>query len=259
MELQEYLADFGEPVPAWLENFKPGDPFSRREFFASRVVYYPGAGNDGHPVKLFGSTHTAHCFVYPDYMLSREQIAKSLEDPIQGFLGYKSLARIELAESDVTPNGWTPHLEPGDQPETPHQVAQNKITPFAFLEVLAREEGLTDDHGAKRLAILFIGSDGIATYDAMFCQHDGTLPPFAVLVQDHGFGDNYDKFGSGGLLERLALRCQALPKWLLVAVKDNTNKAWQGYRQIDNVECERGGMHRNQRFLFERTSSIHDR
>jgi hypothetical protein len=33
-------------------------------FLQSRVVFYPGAGDDGHPIKLFGSSRAAFCFVY---------------------------------------------------------------------------------------------------------------------------------------------------------------------------------------------------
>ena len=35
-------------------------------------------------------------------------------------------------------------------------------TPFGFLEVLERDHEFDDNHGARRLAILFLGADGIA-------------------------------------------------------------------------------------------------
>jgi hypothetical protein len=54
-------------VPSWLDDFANGDAFERESFFASRIVYYPSSGTDGHPVKLFGSTHSAHSFVYAAY------------------------------------------------------------------------------------------------------------------------------------------------------------------------------------------------
>ncbi len=61
MLLCAYLRGFCEEIPAWLGQFRKGDTFPRQQFFASRVVYYPGAGNDGRPVRVFGSTHAAHC------------------------------------------------------------------------------------------------------------------------------------------------------------------------------------------------------
>ena len=51
-----------EPVPRWLEE----SDFSLDRFFESRTVYYPGAGYDGSPIKLFNRSHSAHCFVWVD-------------------------------------------------------------------------------------------------------------------------------------------------------------------------------------------------
>jgi hypothetical protein len=57
MNLYDYLRNLRDEMPPWIERFGGGDRFSRQEFFGSRVVYYPGSGADGHPVKLFGFTY----------------------------------------------------------------------------------------------------------------------------------------------------------------------------------------------------------
>lgn len=50
MTLYDYLQNkLREDIPSWLDGFRSGDRFPREHFFASRVVYYPGSGNDGHP------------------------------------------------------------------------------------------------------------------------------------------------------------------------------------------------------------------
>lgn len=245
-----------EDMPAWLAQFRKGDPFPREQFFASRVVFYPGCGTDGHAVRVFGSTHSAHCFVYVDYHLPRseieEQLATSPDDPAMGlvapferaalerlyqrldrwgsvtrFRGYVTLDRIELRESDITPGGWTPHIRADEIPRHLADQARPTLAPFAFLEVLQREPGYDETHGPRRLAVLFLGADGIATYDALFCQGSGHRPPFAILLHDHGFGGNYDSFGGGGLLERIAIRCGVFPEWLLVA---KHTEPWDGFR-----------------------------
>ncbi len=74
MTLNEYLRQQSEEMPDWLEHFGSGDRFSRSQFFGSRVVYYPGSGTDGHPVKVFGSSHSAHSFVYVDYGMSQADV-----------------------------------------------------------------------------------------------------------------------------------------------------------------------------------------
>lgn len=249
MTLYEYLRGRRENTPAWLDQFRDGAPFSHREFFGSRVVYYPGSGTDGHPVKVFGSTHSAHSFVYADYGVTQPNLEAELGHPRHGFRGYHRLARLQLRERDLVPSGWTPHVHAGEVSPDRYGFGAVAAAPFGFLEVLERDHELDDNHGARRLAILFLGADGIAGYDALFCQGVGHPPPFAVLLQDHGFGGNYDRFGRGSLLERIASDCDVIPRWLLVA--ENTDP-WNGFERVPDVDGDRGGMHGDLRFLHER-------
>jgi len=249
MTLYEYLQRLREDIPAWLDQFRDGDPFSRQGFFTSRVVYYPGSGTDGHPVKVFGSTHSAHCFVYADYGVTQTALEAELAHPRYGFRGYHSLARLQLCERDLVPIAWTPHIRAGELPQDRYRFAAVAAQPFGFLEVLERNHDLDDNHGARRLAILFLGADGIAAYDALFCQGLGHSVPFAVLLEDHGFGGNYDRFGRGGLLERIARHCDVLPQWLLVA--ENT-LPWIGFERLPDVDGDPGGIHAQLRFLYQR-------
>jgi hypothetical protein len=153
------------------------------------------------------------------------------------------LARLTLSQADLTPVGWTEHVQILDRA---HFIGE--VKPYAFLEILERDAELGDDHGAHRLAVLFLGADGIASYDSLFCQSDSVGPPFAVLIQEHGFGGNYDKFGQGGLLDRIAQKCQVFPKFLLVA---EGSEPWIGYEKMDYLDGSVGGMHGNTRFLHQ--------
>lgn len=234
-----------EDCPDWLKNFKQGDRFDRQQFFGSRLVYYPGSGSDGHAVKLFGSTHSAHCFVYVDYLFKQSQVKAHLNGDHEGydgpFRGYHQLARLTLSEADLAPEGWVQHLHNLERTRF-----SNDFEPYAFLEILERDDEFDDAHGAHRLAVLFLGADGIASYDALFCQKNGVPPPFAVLIQEHGFGGNYDKFGRGGLLDRIAQKCQVFPQFLLVA---EGSHPWMGYEKMDYLGGSLGGMQGNARFL----------
>jgi hypothetical protein len=199
-------------------------------------------------VKLFGSTNSAHCFIYADYSVSSAEVKAELAHPTRRFLGYHTFTRIQLVEQDLSPRGWTRHVEPGELPANAY--AFSGIEPYGFLEVLDRDDGLDEAHGARRLGVMFLGADGVATYDALFCQADGTPAPYATVVVDHGFGGNYDRFGRGGLLERIAKRCRCSPQYLLVA--ENT-LSWEGYDRIPDLDGDRGGMHGELRFLHRRT------
>lgn len=247
MTLYEYLHHHREDLPVWLARFKSGDPFPREQFFASRVVYYPGAGTDGHPVKLFGASHCAHCFVYADYGVTQPRLETELADPRHGFRGYHCLDRLQLCERDLVPNAWSAHIARDEAPVS--RFSSVAASPFGFLEILERAPDLDDTHGARRIAVLFLGADGIAAYDALFCQGGGNSSPFAVLLEDHGFGGNYDRFGQGGMLERIARHGNRLPQWLLVA--ENT-RAWDGFARMPEVDGDRGGMHASLRMLYGR-------
>lgn len=245
MSPYEYLHRLREPMPPWLRDFKDGDHAPMAGFLSSSIVYYPGSGDDGQPVKLFGSAHSAHCFVYVDYVLDREHMARELSAEGHPFRGYSTLCRLTLQASDLAPQSWVQHVHLGASvPKHQHSVA-----PYGFLEILQRDGAHQETHGPDRLAILFLGADGIATYDALFCQGNGRKAPLATVVEDHSFGCNYDKFGNGGLLDQLAHRTAALPRFLLVA---ETTTAWEGYDRIAGVDGDRGGMHKTLRFLYER-------
>jgi hypothetical protein len=232
-------------VPDWLAEYHTDMPFPRNQFFASRIVYYPGSAADGHPLRIFGGPHAAHCFVFSDYGESATYFEEQLrdEDHIGHPKGYRPLQVISLDESQLTPNGWQRHVT---LRHTNNSFANTRPPegPFALWAVLERKESFGDDHGPSRLAILVVGGDGVATFDALFCQPDGT-PPYAVVLQDHGFGGNWTTFGGDGSPLWSLARRGTIPKWLLVA--DNTTP-WPGYKVVSNADC--GGMHASPRRLF---------
>jgi hypothetical protein len=97
--------------------------------------------------------------------------------------------------------------------------------------------------------VIFLAADGFAAYEALFCQPPGSTPPFAVVVQDHGFGGNYDRFGRGGHLERIARELNAYPRFLWSAESEGS---WEGYSRVSGAGAAMGGMHGNARYLWER-------
>jgi hypothetical protein len=82
----------------------------------------------------------------------------------------------------------------------------------------------------------------------LFCQSRNKSTPFAILLQDHGFGGNYDKFGRGGLMEKIAAHAKIKPTYLLVG--ENT-EPWLEYSKLENIIADHGGMHNSARFLYK--------
>lgn len=249
MSIANYLRENDAvEMPPWLANFEPHrGRFPLTQFLRSRVVYYPGALYDGQAVKVFGSASAAHCFVYVDFSYKAEGLRARLDAPgdnrgYEGdFRGYHTLRRLNVSAQRLLVDPWLPpnrHLEYPD-------FAQAAIAnPFAFVEILERDEDYGDEHGSKRLAILFIAACGYTTFHALVIQQQFQL--FAILIDDAGFAGNPDRFGPGGLLEELAIKHGKLPKYLLAQDHD----AWENYHQIEGLAPENGGMYPRARSLF---------
>lgn len=232
---------FHEELPLWLKCHQTGSrvPFSEI-IKSSRMLYYPGSGDDGSPVKNF--THMVHVFLYVDYGLARNDLERQLAD--SGFLGYHLLDSVDFQESDITPDGWRSHIHPTEYKPTPFS---ENTKAYCVMKIFERDPDRDDSHGSSRFVVIFLYADGIASYDAIFCNEYEMFPPFILVLADHGFGGNYDRFGAGGLLERIAIRTHVFPEYLLVA-KDT--EAWKGYERTPNIQPFFGGMHRSQRFLY---------
>ncbi|MBF6568411.1 MAG: hypothetical protein IVW54_05995 [Candidatus Binataceae bacterium] len=245
MTIVEALRQDPELLPEWLDGYTRGDRFNRRAFFSSRVVYYPGSGDDGHAVKLFGSAHAAHVFVYADFGYAKSEIMQRLDPAGPGhFQGYHPVGTMAVTQASLGAQGWSAH----DLRETrAHNQYPLVSLSFGLVAVLDRDSERDDNHGPSRLAIMFLKWDGFAAYDALFCQSQGTTSPYGVLLQDHGFGGNYDWFGAGGLLEGIARKGETLPTWLVAG--ENT-EPWEGYQRLPGVLGEPGGMHNTTRFLY---------
>ncbi len=233
-----------EPLPERLAGNHP-PRFDRETFFSARTVYYPGSGNDGQPVKLCALSHAAHTFIYVDYGVDPGTLVARVNSREQSFRGYAIAHQEEVSKDALRPGGWTPHVSADDLKHS----RNSWVEPFGWFVVLDRQRG-GEDHGPRRLAILFIGGDGIASYDALYCQGDGTPPPYLAVIQDHGFGGNYDRFDLGGLLDRIARSTGVLPKFLLVA---DSSKPWLGYEDT-GARPEPGGSGSHPRSLYRRVT-----
>ena len=246
MTLYEALRKEAEPLPKWLREYREGSRLDRQAFLSSRIVFYPGSGFDGHAVKLFGSTNAAHFFIYADYSLTERAIMRELlENHPGGLGGYRLLGNVGMVHTELISRHWCRHVNYPEQ----SQNRFPKRSPFASVAVLEGANDHKDDYGPQRLAVLFLHADGIATYDAIFCQGNGMRALFGLMLQDHGFGGNYDRFGGGGLLEQLGRQTNVLPDWLVVA---EDTKPWKGYEPAPAVYGDRGGMHNAMRFLYRR-------
>ena len=148
MDIVTMLQQCPESLPAWLR--EPPRRFDRKTFFGGRTIYYPGFGNDGHPVSLCARSHAAHAFVYVDYGESKETVRERVHgigDP--GFIGYSVEHEEVVSESDLRPGGWTQHVEQREIAGVSYSFAN--VTPYGLFIALRRDKDRDESHGPERL------------------------------------------------------------------------------------------------------------
>ena len=229
LQVDEYLLEFKEDLPQWLKDYKPEDQVAFSDFMDCRVGYYPGAGYDGNLVRVCSKSHSVHCFLHADYGISKEEMEKHLAEK-ECLNGYHIIGKVDWSETVCfESNRWfRPELEP-----------------YCFMVVFERDVDKDDTWGAERLAMTFLLADGIKTYGELFVRKYNKAP-WIVLLQDHGFGGNYDRFGRGGRLSAIVSR-GVKPDFVLCG--DGT-RMWKGYYRMDRILPIHHGTCRSTRRLW---------
>lgn len=222
----QYLKGDKELIPSWLENHKRGFPIQAKEILKSRVCFYPGSGFDGTPIELFNKSHSCHVYVYTDYLIPKNDIEAAL-DSDNAFVGYELYDTVKISLNDLIPNGFIPHISKEEFEKCIAGYNEYNVdvtSGYVLLKIFERRNDFTSYHGAKRFAILYIGGDAIATYDALFGNKNANV--FSLFIKEHGFGCQYEHYGVNTLLERIAERTNAFPKYIVLFQRQYM---WKGY------------------------------
>lgn len=222
--------------------------FPAKEILTSRVLFYPGAGTDGQPLKLFCGSQSSHCFIYADYAVKKNEIVKQLtENLVNMHKGYRTLFAVEGAEKDFFIDGWEDLRETYSDIDMFHAPELQ----WGLWAVLERGPDYDDSFGPKRILFCYLCCDAISAFTSLWPKGKGKrrTSPYAVVIEDSGFGSNWAVFGSEkSQLYKIAARNHALPNWLLVAVGRGA-QPWPGYNR-SSAETEPGGADGAQRALF---------
>lgn len=216
-----------EQIPMWLEKYQRGIKIDLREILSHRVLFYPGAGDDGQPIKALNKYHTLHTYLYSDYGANLEEVVNMFRyDKIKGYtaLDIIILDIIKLLPENINADMCIDHRN--------NHINPNK---FCAICIYEREISFDDIHGAKRFALLYTNEDAYRVFNIVFHPTNHIPPPYVIVLQDHGFGGNYGKWGKGGLLERIAFRYKNLPKYYIIGT--NNTIPWS-----DSKSCHDGIM-----------------
>lgn len=224
-----------EQTPEWLMKYRAGLRFPRNKLLESRVVYYPAAGADFHPMEIFGLSEAAHCFVMADYWITSSEVKYFISD--LKLEGYDLHSLVPVPLEDVFQPEYKRHFDVDLREEGHRQSFQSGRERFAFFAVF--------ESPVSRLAVLYLGFEAVEAYDRLFCQGRSPKPPYGTLVQNHGMGGDWcpladpdshiaqlaDKFGR--------------PKWL---IGQEGCENWRDYQAVSDITD--GGMHSLPRRLY---------
>ena len=242
-EMISYLSNYREETPAWIESYLRGEQITFKDLMSSRVGYYPGSGDDGTLIKVGNKSHSVHSFLYVDYMVTR----KDLEERLCTFLGYHQIGIIDWKEEDLLPNGQYPLDLRIPEPRSNPRPFNTQEKPYCFSVFMERNEDKDDTWGAEHFVVTFLFADGIATYFQLFVK-EYAKAPWLFLLQDHGFGGNYDLFGNGGILDAIIRGSKIRPEFVICG--SNTG-IWRNYMKVEEVSPIFGGMHHQRRDLYK--------
>ena len=182
-------------TPDWLEKIKPAS-FNETPLPLQNVLeeslYYPACNIDGVPIKCLGGN--VHSFIYVDYGVSREKIASRLEGT-KGvdFKGYHLVGIRDVTQEELTPNGWHPNVTLKYRDGKPDNYQYIHKSPFALWSVFEREPSYPPEHGPNRFSLLYIGGDGVATFNALYYSNNSS-PKYLAIIQSDGFSGNWTYF-----------------------------------------------------------------
>lgn len=242
-DMISYLSNYREETPAWLENYLQGEQITFKDLMSSRVGYYPGSGDDGSLIKIGNKSHSVHSFLYVDYGVRRAELEKRIAN---SFRGYHPIQQIEWYESDIISNNTdsTEIQEPKfGNPDT-FFVKDEK--PYYLSAIMERDKERDDSWGAQHFVATFLFADGIDTYEQLFVK-EYTKVPWLFLLQDHGWGGNYDRFGADGKLDIIIKKNLCYPQFVICA---KNTRIWNGYEQVLDAAPIYDGMHEDRRDLY---------
>ena len=262
MEQVDYLYNnYREPTPDWLMAIDRDSEIPWKQFFGSRTVFYPGAGVDPHTVNLFGGAHCAHCFINVDYLGMRTAIEfktqerayserflrtdgdfrqaheyYNLKRPL--FPDYTLIYSRSLSEGEffaMFDNPYSYRRDP-DLKRFNARSGFDKYGHFVKFYVFERNAECTAPRAVERFALLYLGADVFPVFNAVYTQGHANL--FATIIEDYGFGCQYERFGNRELLHEMAKKANIFPEFIL---SERPYCVWKHYVPIEGMELSSCG------------------
>jgi hypothetical protein len=149
-------------------------------------LFYPSCGFDANIIRLESTLYES--FVFCDYGVEEKDFLRK----VNSFLGYKILGIRKLNSTDLMHQNWKFELPPNVSIDHYLQYKDFIKPPFAYWVVYDRLQDFR--HGAKRFSLIYIGGEGVATYQSLYWSNQKTAKGLAIIQPGHAFGMNWTNF-----------------------------------------------------------------
>ncbi len=199
-------------------------------------LYYPGAGGDVDPLKLFVEESDVSTIIYCDYDAG---VVRDFFNNINTKLNGYNIKKTRCIDPAFFGCSTWEDFWPCDP------AARNgTVDPLHAFGMLSE---IYSERSNKRVNFVYLCAEAVQTYKILFSNNK--YGPTVVVIQDHGMGGGWTKFG--GRESRLYKIAQpALPQLLYV----HGNGVWPGYAVVSQ-DGEPEGMHGFERRLYIRKNS----
>ena len=203
-----------------------------------KTLYYPGAYNDFTTLKYFLENSIVKDFYYCDYLnyeLNEVKIIDNLNTQLSSS-DYKVSLIALLTPEHYNQKDWESFWHRNAEARSVGEINKS----FIFQFEIKKEK--------QRWNLYYFGTEAIKTYEILI---KNKIKMDIIVTQDHGLGCLWTTFCRGSRLERLSLRYNSLPDFLLVG---ENGEAWDGYERITEP-FGNFGMHNHPRSLFKKQNN----
>ncbi|MBP5998827.1 MAG: hypothetical protein KA534_00090 [Sediminibacterium sp.] len=218
-------------------------------------LFYPACDNDGGVVKDCNKNNQdlgIDTFIYCDYAFGEEL----LNEQMNNFHGYRVVATRSLRQNDLIPKGWNVQMPPRLDLQQYHMFKEAYKTPFAKWIVYERVPDKGADFGPKRFSLIYIGGEGIATYQAVYWSNNACPKALVIIQPGHAFGLNWTDFTEeNGYLNWVVASNpnHKLPQQIyfggVMGREDYDDLNWSNYYKVRGIEQYYGGRNNNRGYV----------
>jgi hypothetical protein len=174
----------------------------------------------------------SHSFVYADYTVKRSWIVDKLMAS-GAFWGYRAVfgkdieldqikgsVRFEPIEIDIRSDG------------DPNSYQRNWTRPYAYWVVFERLPERDLSHGPDRFSILYLGTEGVETYQLVYSSNGAYPGAVAIIQPGEAFGFNWTNFHDSDKPLARAIRANRFgrPSYLMLG------GYWLGRRAQEDIK-----------------------